>query len=78
MYTNDGKDQYYFDMKNNPEHYQLLTSDLTAEEYAVFEDREKLRADALFYSRKVMQELVAKKFDKDEQKRIADLAKRHA
>ena len=47
MYASEGKEQYYFDMKNNREHYELLTSDVTPEQFAIYEDREKLRADAL-------------------------------
>ena len=54
LFTNEGKEQYYFDMKNNREHYELLTSDMTPEQFAVYEDRERLRADALFHSRKIM------------------------
>jgi len=51
MYASEGKEQYYFDMKNNREHYELLTSDVTPEQFAIYEDREKLRADALHHTR---------------------------
>ena len=64
-YVGDGKEQYYFDMKNNREHYELLTSDMPPERFAVYEDREKLRADALHHTRQFMQELVARKIEED-------------
>ena len=50
--------QYYFDMKNNPEHYQLMTNDMTEEQYAVFEKREIDRADALHHTRMLMEKLI--------------------
>ena len=57
-FTADGKDQYYFDMKNNEEHYQMLTNDMNEEQFEVFEQREKERIDALHHSRKLMHILV--------------------
>ena len=32
-FVHEGKDKYYFDMKNNEEHYQLLTNDMTDEQF---------------------------------------------
>ena len=52
-------------MKNNREHYELLTSDMTPERFEVYEDREKLRADALHHTRQFMQELIARKIEED-------------
>ena len=63
-------EQYYFDMKNNKEHYELLTSDMTHEQFSVYEDREKLRADALHHTRKIMQEFIARK-NEEEKKMLA-------
>ena len=57
--------QYYFDIKNNPEHYQLMTNDMTEEQYAVFEKREIDRADALHHTRMLMEKLIQKKFEED-------------
>ena len=31
QYVGDGKEQYYFDMKNNREHNELLTGEMTPE-----------------------------------------------
>lgn len=28
-FTGDGKDKYYFDIKNNKDHYAMLTNDMT-------------------------------------------------
>ena len=41
-------------MKNNEEHYQLLTNDMTDEQFAVYEEREKVRADERHHSRQIM------------------------
>ena len=70
LYTGEGMEQYYFDMKNNKEHYELLTSDMTPEQFSVYEDREKLRADALHHTRKIMQEFIARK-NEEEKKMLA-------
>ena len=75
-FTTEGRGKYYFDMKNNPEHYQMLTSDITEEQRAVYEDREKLRADKLHHTRQLIQRLVQKKIDSDYQKRAERLASR--
>ena len=61
-------------MKNNPEHYQMLTSDMTAEQLAVYEDRERLRADKLHHTRQLIQQLVQNRIDADRKKREDRLA----
>lgn len=79
MFTSNGKDRYYFDMKNNREHYELLTSDVTPEQFAVYEDREKLRVDALHHSRQMMQELIARRNEEErkrEEEKIAQMKKK--
>ena len=68
-FLSDGKDQYYFDMKGNEEHYQMLTNDMTDKEFHKFEEREKLRADARHHERKLMKKFVDCHFE--EQRKIA-------
>lgn len=55
--------KYYFDLKNNKEHYHMLTNDMTDEEYSVFEERERSRVDELHHSRKLMASLVEKRLE---------------
>ena len=43
----------------------MLTSDMTEEQLAIFADREKLREDALYHTRKVIQKLVDNKMEAD-------------
>ena len=64
-FTADGKDKYYFDMKNNKEHYQMMTNDMTDEDFAVFEEREKARNDALHHSRKIIQRILDEREEKE-------------
>ena len=52
-------------MKNNPEHYQLMTNDMTEEQYQVFALREKNRAAAAHHSRCLMEELIEKRIEED-------------
>ena len=61
IFKDEERAQYYFDMKNNKEHYQLMTNDLTDEDFKVFEEREKMRADALHHSRKMMRRLIERR-----------------
>ena len=60
---NCGKDAYYFDMKNNREHYALMTNDMSEEQYEVFEEREKARIDQLHENKKLMQMLVERRLE---------------
>lgn len=62
-YTSDGKDKYYFDLKNNKEHYAMMTNDMSDEQYAVFEERERTRVDELHHSRKLMAMLVERRLE---------------
>ena len=52
-------------MKNNPEHYKLMTNDMTEDEFAVFEEREKVRVDAAHYTKKLMQRLLKQKAEEE-------------
>jgi len=59
----DGKDKYYFDIKNNAEHYRMITNDMTDEEFKVFEEREKERIDAIHHTRNQILRLVEQKIE---------------
>ena len=61
--TEEKKGKYYFDMQNNPEHYQLMTNDMTAEQFEVFETRENIRIDAMYESRQKMTRVIEKKIE---------------
>lgn len=50
-------------MQNNPEHYQLMTNDMTKEQFSVFEDREFTRIDAMHETRKGMTKLIDKNIE---------------
>ena len=69
-FMSDGRDKYYFDIKNNKEHYHMMTNDMTDEDYAVFEEREQARIDQLHHTKKLMAMLVEKRL---EQYRLAKL-----
>ena len=45
----------------------MMTNDMTEEEFAVFEEREKVRNDAAHYTRKLMQGLLKQREEEEKE-----------
>lgn len=67
----DGENnKFYFDIKNNKEHYALLTNDMTEEQFSIFKQREKERIDQEQYSKIMMNKMIEERLEEYRRARL--------